>query len=163
MRIARNSYALNVFAFLSMPVIVVLLQYFIMNIMRKNIKIKMKIKQLLFKICMLALMLSIVLPLQALADGYSPEIINDTGWFNQEQINPNRSRGVALYFFILVVIVLLIFYGEHMKIGLIMIFAALMCFFFAYLVYTTISSIIGGILVIIALFVFFRGIAVALE
>lgn len=91
---------------------------------------------------------------------YNNTIVDNTNWFNNDALDTSTVPGVMFYFFIILIIVLMIIYGEYVMIGAIVMFAGLLTFFFAFLIFTKISVILGIILFVIAVLLVIRSISI---
>ncbi len=94
-------------------------------------------------------------------DPYNNNIINATKWFNTDALDTSTTAGVLLYLFIFIILVGFIVYAEFTRIPALFVLAGIVWFFFALLIYTLISAIIGIIILVFALFFIIRGIMIS--
>lgn len=97
------------------------------------------------------------------ATGYSHDYMNQTGFFNVNELDTDTTSGVLLWFFVFFLLVGLIVFSEYTRIPAFACLTGLAGMFFAALIYGSISAIFGIFMMVIFFGYIIRGVGMALE
>ena len=89
---------------------------------------------------------------------YNVNLLKNTNWFNTEVLDLSTTAGVLLMFFIFALIVGLVVLSEVTGIGAMMSLSGIVIGFFGWLIYVSISVIIGIFIIILGLGYILRGV-----
>lgn len=101
---------------------------------------------------------SVVIP--SYADPYNTSLINSTKWFSS-RVNLDSNTGIFAYLLLIIIVVGLIVLCEVLRIPAFMIIIGFMMFFVAFLIFTSISAIIGAVVFLVGIMYIIRGVAIA--
>lgn len=89
---------------------------------------------------------------------YNVNLLKNTNWFNTEVINLTTTAGVFIMFFILALVVGMVTLSEVTGVGALMSLTGIVIGFFGWLIYVSISVIIGIFIIILGLGYILRGV-----
>lgn len=91
---------------------------------------------------------------------YNNTFIDQTNMFHTEDLVTSRSSGISLYFFIFILIVALLLYSEYVRIPALFLVTGVGLFFYAILIYSKISAIIGIVIMLFSFMIMIRGMTI---
>lgn len=94
---------------------------------------------------------------------YDNSYIDNTNWFNSDALNPMTTRGLFTYFFLALLLFALIVYAEMVKIPILYLCVGVFSFFYSILLFATISSILGAIMIVFSFLTAIRGVMILAE